>query len=315
MSSRSESIAVLAFADELCDDPSLLAAWAGALGGHERIALVIHPGRLGSGEVAARMRSAALAAGIDGDGTPQLVALTGPLHAGEEARLADRCDAVFTRRDVPEPFAGLAHVDERTVAHVTAQPLPTAGSGVESAFPSPNADGGAPVSFTLGRHSYCAEPPPQLIAYGEGRRVEVGSFCSISGNVRFFLDGGHRADLITTRPLHSLGLAGPPGHNSSKGAIVIGHDVWIGHSATILSGVTVGTGAVIGTCAVVASDVRPYAVVAGNPAREIKRRFEDEDCELLLASQWWRWSDEKIVAALGDLWSSDVRTFVTRWAT
>ena len=171
----------------------------------------------------------------------------------------------------------------------------------------------APVDVTIGRHSYFATPP-QLLAYAEGRHVEIGSFCSISGDVRFYLDGGHRMDFITTCAFHTMGLHSPPGHNASKGPITIGHDVWIGHGVSVLSGVTIGTGAVVGTRAVVAADVRPYAIVVGNPAREIRRRFDDEECELLLASRWWEWSDEKIRSALGDLWATDVRGFVDRWA-
>jgi acetyltransferase-like isoleucine patch superfamily enzyme len=266
-----------------------------------------------STEVAARIERAARGASIDGERSPDLLALTGPLHPDEETVLAERCAAVFSRRRAPERFARLAQLDERSVDLLRS--LLTIGHAAieEPAAPATYSDGSAAVSFTMGRHSYCAEPP-QLIAYADGRCVEIGSSCSISGNVRFFLDEGHRADLITTSPLHSLGLPGPPGHNLSKGPIVIRHDVRIGHSATILPGVTIGTGAVVGTGTVVASDVRPYAVVVGNPAREIKRRFTHDECELLLPWDWWEWSDDKLRAALNDLWSSDVRTFVSRWA-
>jgi len=94
---------------------------------------------------------------------------------------------------------------------------------------------------------------------------------------------------------------------------VIGHDVWIGRDAALLSGVTIGTGAVVGAFSLVTRDVRPYAIVGGNPAREIRRRFDDEDCDLLLASRWWEWPPERIRAAAADLWSTDVRGFLERW--
>ena len=311
-----DDLAVIGFADELCEDAALLAAWGATFDGEDPITLVIHPGRLGASEVAARIGGVAQAAGIgDGDGSAKLIALTGTLAADSEARLAARCAAVFSRRAAPETFAGLVRVDELSVAGLRAL-LGSARRAQSTSVALPSSTvGSAPVSFTMGRHSYYGTPAPQVFAYGEGRRVEVGNFCSISGDVRFYLDGGHRLDLITTSPLHSLGLPGPPGHNASKGPIVVGHDVWIGHSAVILSGVTIGTGAVVGTCAVVAADVRPYAVVVGNPAREIRRRFDDEECKLLLASRWWEWGDQDIRAALADLWSSDVRSFVARWAS
>jgi carbonic anhydrase/acetyltransferase-like protein (isoleucine patch superfamily) len=83
--------------------------------------------------------------------------------------------------------------------------------------------------------------------------------------------------------------------------------------ATILSGLTIEVGAVIAACAVVTKDVRPYAIGAGNPAAEKRRRFSDEDCEILLASRWLEWPKARIAAAHDDLWSSDVGAFAERW--
>jgi chloramphenicol O-acetyltransferase type B len=165
----------------------------------------------------------------------------------------------------------------------------------------------------MGRHSYGS--PTVLTYLRDGpERVEVGSFCSIAAGVTFLLDGQHRHDFVTTSPIMGMGLGLPAGQSGGKGPIIVGHDVWIGREAKILSGVTIGTGAVIGAFSVVAKDVRPYAIVAGNPAREIRRRFSDEECELLLATRWWEWPDERIVAAIDDLWSSDIRGFVERWS-
>jgi acetyltransferase-like isoleucine patch superfamily enzyme len=169
-----------------------------------------------------------------------------------------------------------------------------------------------PRRLTTGRHSY---GDPRIVTYienGDGR-VEIGTFCSIAYGVQFLLDGAHRIELITTSPLHSLGYPGPAGHGAGKGNIIVGHDVWIGREAKILSGVTIGTGAVIGSYSVVAKDVRPYAIVVGNPAREVRRRFSDEDCETLLRSRWWEWPDDRIREAHLDLWTSDVQAFANRW--
>lgn len=74
----------------------------------------------------------------------------------------------------------------------------------------------------------------------------------------------------------------------------IGNDVWIGCGAIILSGVTVGDGAIIGAGAVVTKDVEPYSVVAGVPAKQIRKRFDDEIIEKLLLLKWWEFRDEKI---------------------
>lgn len=74
----------------------------------------------------------------------------------------------------------------------------------------------------------------------------------------------------------------------------IGHDVWIGEGAFIKSGVRVGTGAVVGMGAVVTKDVPPYAIVAGNPARVIRKRFSDELIQSLLATGWWDKDDAEL---------------------
>ncbi len=156
----------------------------------------------------------------------------------------------------------------------------------------------------MGRHSYGR---PQIIAYeGDNARVLVGPFVSIAADVTFIVGGNHRFDLITTSPMLGLVPSVPEGHSWTKGDITVGPDVWIGRNATIMSGVTIGAGAIVGAHAVVASDVRPYAIVAGNPAREIRRRFSDSECDSLLSIAWWDWSDEMIRASLPILRSGDI---------
>jgi virginiamycin A acetyltransferase len=75
----------------------------------------------------------------------------------------------------------------------------------------------------------------------------------------------------------------------SRGDTVVGHDVWLGYQALVLPGVTIGHGAVVAAAAVVAGDVPPYGVVAGNPARVVRRRFDDDDVARLLRAAWWEW--------------------------
>lgn len=163
----------------------------------------------------------------------------------------------------------------------------------------------------VGRHTYGT---PEILTFStpveaaeRGERVTIGAFCSIGGDVRIYLGGNHRTDWITTFPLRvklGLPLAGVDGATRSAGAVSIGHDVWIGNNATVLSGVTIGSGAVVGACAVVSSDVPPYAVVVGNPARVVRFRFDEATRERLLQVAWWHWSDEKIIANVAQL-SSD----------
>lgn len=141
-----------------------------------------------------------------------------------------------------------------------------------------------------------------------GDRLIIGNYCSIARGVRFFLgSGNHPTEYVSTFPFPLVGFGGDATFLLDRsGDIVVGNDVWLGNGATVLPGVTIGDGAVIGASAVVASDVRPYAVVVGNPAREIRRRFSDDDVEFLLAVCWWEWPVEKVAAHARLLASKDV---------
>ena len=91
-----------------------------------------------------------------------------------------------------------------------------------------------------------------------------------------------------------------------KGDIVIGNDVWIGRESIIMPGGKIGDGAIIAAYSVVTKDVEPYSVVGGNPARFIKKRFNDELIELLLEFKWWDLPPEKLVAVLPLLYDFDL---------
>ena len=91
-----------------------------------------------------------------------------------------------------------------------------------------------------------------------------------------------------------------------KGDTVIGNDVWIGQNAVVLPGVHIGDGAIIGANSVVGSDVAPYVIVAGNPARTIRKRFDDELIALLLRFKWWDKDIEEINALIPVLTCSDM---------
>ena len=143
-----------------------------------------------------------------------------------------------------------------------------------------------------------------------GGRLFIGPYCSMAGNVRIFLGGNHRHDWISTYPFRLMwGMEGAwtDGHPASRGDVRIGADVWIGEGATIMSGVDIGHGAVVGATATVTSNVRPYAIVVGNPAREVRRRFDDASVDFLLQLRWWEWPEERVRRMVPILCSSDVQ--------
>jgi len=148
---------------------------------------------------------------------------------------------------------------------------------------------------------------------GDAGSISIGSFVSIAHGVEIFLGGNHRIDWISTFPFRFVfDLPGSleDGIPATKGAVVIGSDVWLGKDAKILSGVKIGDGAVIGAYSVVSSDVRPYAVVVGSPAREVKRRFSDETVEALQRSAWWEWPLADILDIVPLLCSAEIDEFM-----
>ena len=91
-----------------------------------------------------------------------------------------------------------------------------------------------------------------------------------------------------------------------KGDTVIGNDVWIGQNAVILPGVHIGDGAIIGANSIVGSDVDPYTIVVGNPAKPLRKRFDEELTGLLLKFKWWDKSVEEINSMIPILTCNDL---------
>jgi virginiamycin A acetyltransferase len=148
-----------------------------------------------------------------------------------------------------------------------------------------------------------------------GDKLIIGKFCMIASGVEFIMNGAnHLVNAMSSYPFAIFGEAwagAMEGKNyPQKGNIVIGSDVWIGYQATILSGVTVGHGSIIGSKSVVASDVPPYSIVAGNPARIIRKRFDEETIEKLLNLAWWDWDLDTITAHVSDLTGNDVSKLI-----
>jgi len=131
-----------------------------------------------------------------------------------------------------------------------------------------------------------------------GDKLIIGKYCSVASGVRFIMNGGnHRTDWFTNYPFPVFGNgweAAMPSSWPNKGNTVVGNDVWIGFEATIMPGVTIGDGAIVATKSVVTSDVEPYAIVGGHPARVIRKRFDEATIEELMKIQWWNWDQEKV---------------------
>jgi acetyltransferase-like isoleucine patch superfamily enzyme len=180
--------------------------------------------------------------------------------------------------------------------------------------------------YDIGAYTYGR---PRLRFPDAGAKLTIGRYCSIADGVEIFLGGNHRTEWISTYPFDRLPGMWPNGRDggrdrvggrgagrdrvsshTTKGDVAIGHDVWIGSGAVILSGVTIGTGAVVAARAVVPRDVPPYGIVAGNPARMLRRRFDEATIELLLETGWWDLDRSAIEDLIPLLQSDRVADFV-----
>ena len=121
-----------------------------------------------------------------------------------------------------------------------------------------------------------------IISYSNSNKLYIGHYCSIAPDVTFILNGEHHVDTISTFPFKNHISNIECQEAFSNGDIVICDDVWLGYRSTIMSGVTLGQGSVVAAGAVVTKDVPPYSIVAGIPARVIKKRFDDNVIRMLL---------------------------------
>ncbi len=146
-----------------------------------------------------------------------------------------------------------------------------------------------------------------------GDKLIIGKFCQIASGVEFVMNGAnHQMNAVSTFPFYTLeGWDMEPPKKSDlplKGDTVIGNDVWIGQNAVVLPGVQIGDGAIIGANSVVGSNVAPYTIVVGNPAKVLRRRFDDEMIELLLQFKWWDRSIAEINSLIPILTDSNLKT-------
>lgn len=171
----------------------------------------------------------------------------------------------------------------------------------------------ARYGFPIGDHSY-GRPKVRFPEVGAG--LAVGRFCSFADRVEILLGGNHRTDWASTFPFAAFAERWPGAealgqdHHASRGPVGIGSDVWVGSGAMILSGVTVGHGAVIAARAVVSRDVPPYTIVAGNPARPVRPRFDPETVAALVETAWWDLPDPDIAPLVPLLQSARTQTLL-----
>ncbi len=146
-----------------------------------------------------------------------------------------------------------------------------------------------------------------------GDKLIIGKFCQIGKGVEFVMNGAnHQMNAVSTFPFYTLEGWDqvPPSQNDLplKGDTVVGNDVWIGQNVTILPGVHIGDGAIIGANSVIGKDIDPYTIVVGNPAKPIRKRFDDELIDILEKLKWWNKSVEEINNLIPLLTSSDLNS-------
>lgn len=163
--------------------------------------------------------------------------------------------------------------------------------------------------WEIGAYSYASSfhPPedwamrlaPYLFDFSP-EKIVVGKFCQFADGVEFITSSAnHRYDGFSSFPFMIFGggpAEGRPSMPAPGPDTVIGHDVWIGKDAKILPGAKIGNGVIIGAGSVVRGEIPDYAVVAGNPGRIVRKRFDEDTIAALLEIAWWDWPIEKILA-------------------
>lgn len=179
------------------------------------------------------------------------------------------------------------------------------------------AECGRPANVAVGEYSYYDDVDDPLpffernLRYNHGfsgARLVIGRYCALASGTTFIMpDANHATAGATTYPFPIFGgdwadrlpVAELPVPVSDD--TVVGHDVWFGYESLVMPGVTIGSGAIVAARAVVTRDVPPYAVVAGNPARVVRRRYDDATVARLLDLAWWDWPAERVTEAIPDL--------------
>lgn len=147
--------------------------------------------------------------------------------------------------------------------------------------------------------------------------ITIGNFCSFGNNVSIYLGGNFMKNWVTAYPFGNIyheqfNTFNGVGNPTTKGDVIIGNDVSFGDNVTIMSGVTIGDGAIIANNSNVVSNIEPYSLVGGNPAKLIKYRFKTDQIDKLLEIKWWNWDDEKINKFIPLLCDSNIDDFIVQ---
>lgn len=147
------------------------------------------------------------------------------------------------------------------------------------------------INVSMGKYSYTGKNVSMT-------NVCIGNFCSIA-SYSAIGGGDHPLNAVSTSTVfikgHNIFGKSLANHTYDiNKPVLIGNDVWIGEASFVSAGITIGDGAIIGAHSVVTHDVEPYMIVAGAPARTIRKRFDDDTIERLKELKWWNWPDEKI---------------------
>ena len=169
------------------------------------------------------------------------------------------------------------------------------------------------IEVEMGDYSYVVNDA-QIIYTG------IGKFCSIAAMTRIN-PGNHPMHRATQAHFTYRSSAYFQGEQDDaaffewrrRHRVQIGHDVWIGHGAIVLPGRSIGTGAVVAAGAIVTKDVEAYTIVAGNPARAIKRRFPEAVADRLALLAWWDWSHVRLAEALPDFRTLSIEDFLDKY--
>jgi phosphonate metabolism protein (transferase hexapeptide repeat family) len=151
------------------------------------------------------------------------------------------------------------------------------------------------------------------------QNTEIGKFSNIAASVRIG-PTAHPMNRITqhhfTYRRKKYGFSMEDDHDffewRKEQRCKVGHDTWIGHGAILLPNVTIGNGSVIGAGSIVTKDIPPFSIAVGNPARVIRKRFDDEVIQKIQELKWWDWSYEQIKSRLEDF-SLDPQEFLEKY--
>ncbi|GGX48183.1 acetyltransferase [Tateyamaria omphalii] len=145
---------------------------------------------------------------------------------------------------------------------------------------------------------------------GAPEHLRIGRFCQIAQGVQFVTaTANHPMTGASTFP---FAVFDPPRFGSYRASLprgrdtIVGHDCWIGREAMLLPGAELGNGVIVAARSVVRGPVPDFAVVAGNPAKVIRMRYDDQTIQRLNALAWWSWASDQIERAIGAIEAGDV---------